>query len=185
MYSFEGPSSIDPELLIRMLLVGYCCGARSERRLCEEVHLNLAIPGSAGSASMATCPTTRPSRRTFMAASARAGLLRKLFETVVRRCIAEGPVGGDGYVANIRADVNQRAGRAARRRSTAKSCPLALIYWAMMPTETCSLQRARRRTMCPGAYIGTPTVATVSSRRQFVHIPRQVARTAGHGDSRR
>jgi transposase len=32
---------IDPELLIRMLIVGYCFGIRSERRLCEEVHLNL------------------------------------------------------------------------------------------------------------------------------------------------
>jgi len=33
---------IDPELMIRMLIVGYCFGIRSERRLCEEVHLNLA-----------------------------------------------------------------------------------------------------------------------------------------------
>ena len=41
-YSAIGRPSIDPELLIRMLLVGYCFGIRSERRLCEEVHLNLA-----------------------------------------------------------------------------------------------------------------------------------------------
>src|ERR1043166_545210 len=41
-YSETGRPSIDPELLIRMLLVGYCFGIRSERRLCEEVHLNLA-----------------------------------------------------------------------------------------------------------------------------------------------
>ncbi len=41
-YSNTGRPSIDPELLIRMLLVGYCLGIRSERRLCEEVHLNLA-----------------------------------------------------------------------------------------------------------------------------------------------
>ena len=37
-----GRPSIDPELMIRMLIVGYCLGIRSERRLCEEVHLNLA-----------------------------------------------------------------------------------------------------------------------------------------------
>ena len=37
-----GRPSVDPELLIRMLLVGYCFGISSERRLCEEVHLNLA-----------------------------------------------------------------------------------------------------------------------------------------------
>jgi len=41
-YSSIGRPSIDPELMIRMLIVGYCCGIRSERRLCEEVHLNLA-----------------------------------------------------------------------------------------------------------------------------------------------
>jgi transposase len=37
-----GRPSIDPELMIRILLVGYCYGIRSERRPCEEVHLNLA-----------------------------------------------------------------------------------------------------------------------------------------------
>jgi transposase len=41
-YSAIGRPSIAPELMIRMLLVGYCFGIRSERRLCEEVHLNLA-----------------------------------------------------------------------------------------------------------------------------------------------
>ena len=41
-YSSTGRPSVDPELMIRMLLVGYCLGIRSERRLCEEVHLNLA-----------------------------------------------------------------------------------------------------------------------------------------------
>ncbi|MET4346606.1 transposase [Bradyrhizobium sp. RT9a] len=41
-YSSTGRPSIDPELLVRMSLVGYCYGIRSERRLCEEVHLNLA-----------------------------------------------------------------------------------------------------------------------------------------------
>jgi Transposase domain (DUF772) len=40
-YSHTGRPSVDPELMIRMLLVGYCFGIRSERRLCEEVHLNL------------------------------------------------------------------------------------------------------------------------------------------------
>lgn len=39
-----GRPSVDPELLIRMLLVGYCFGIRPERRLCHEVHLNLAYP---------------------------------------------------------------------------------------------------------------------------------------------
>jgi len=41
-YSSHGRPSIDPELMIRMLLLGYCQGIRSERRLCGEVHVNLA-----------------------------------------------------------------------------------------------------------------------------------------------
>jgi transposase len=41
-YSSTGRPSVDPELMIRILLVGYCMGIRSERRLCDEVHLNLA-----------------------------------------------------------------------------------------------------------------------------------------------
>lgn len=41
-YSHTGRPSVDPELLIRMPLVGYCFGIRSERRLCDEVHLNQA-----------------------------------------------------------------------------------------------------------------------------------------------
>jgi transposase len=41
-YSTIGRPSVAPELMIRMLLIDYCCGIRSERRLCGEVHLNLA-----------------------------------------------------------------------------------------------------------------------------------------------
>ena len=42
-YSDVGRPSIDPELMMRMLIVGYCFGIRSERRLCDEVHLNTTI----------------------------------------------------------------------------------------------------------------------------------------------
>jgi hypothetical protein len=72
-YSEMGRPSIDPELMIRMLIVGYCFGIRSERRLCEEVHLNLAYrwfcrlgPRWRGAGSL------DPSRRTGMAVSATA-----------------------------------------------------------------------------------------------------------------
>lgn len=41
-YSHTGRPSVDPELMIRMLIIGYCLGIRSERRLCEEVKLNMA-----------------------------------------------------------------------------------------------------------------------------------------------
>jgi transposase len=41
-HSHTGRPSVDPKLIIRMLIIGYCYAIRSERRLCEEVHLNLA-----------------------------------------------------------------------------------------------------------------------------------------------
>src|SRR6185369_8926797 len=60
-YSDIGRPSIDPELMIRMLIVGYCYGIRSERRLCEEAEMHLAYRCSAGSILTTGCLTTRPS----------------------------------------------------------------------------------------------------------------------------
>lgn len=72
-YSHTGRPSVDPELLIRMLLVGYCLGIRSERRLCEEMHLNLAYHWFCRlDRGDRVSRITRPSRRTDMAASAPA-----------------------------------------------------------------------------------------------------------------
>ena len=71
-YSAIGRPSIDPELMIRMLIVGYCFGIRSERRLCEEVHLTWLTGGFVDWGWTAQCPTIRPSRKTAMAASAKA-----------------------------------------------------------------------------------------------------------------
>ena len=88
-YSATGRPSVDPELLIRMLIIGYCYGIRSERRLCEEVHLNLGYRwfcrlGLAGEVpDHSTFSKNRHGR--FRASD----LLRHVFETVVRRCIEE------------------------------------------------------------------------------------------------
>ena len=71
-YSHTGRPSVDPELLIRMLLVGYCFGIRSERRLCEEVHLNLAYRWVCRLDLTDGCQTIRPSRRTGMDVFVRA-----------------------------------------------------------------------------------------------------------------
>jgi transposase len=60
-YSSTGRPSVDPELMIRMLIIGYCLGIRSERRLCEEVHLNLAYRWFCPLGFKARCLTTRPS----------------------------------------------------------------------------------------------------------------------------
>ena len=71
-YSDVGRPSIDPELMMRMLIVGYCLGIRSERRLCEEVHLNLAYRWFCRLGLDAMSPIIRRFPRTATAAFARA-----------------------------------------------------------------------------------------------------------------
>ena len=67
-----GRPSVDPELMIRMLIVGYSMGIRSERRLCEEVHLNLAYRWFCRLGLDGIVPDHSRSRRTDMGAFARA-----------------------------------------------------------------------------------------------------------------
>ena len=69
-YSPIGRPSIDPELMIRMLVVGYCFGIRSERRLCEEVDLDLAYRWFVGWDWTVMFPIIRRFQRPVMAASA-------------------------------------------------------------------------------------------------------------------
>ena len=71
-YSGMGRPSVDPELMIRMLIVGYCMGIRSERRLCEETHLNLAYRWFCRLGLDGRVLITRRSRRTDTGAFARA-----------------------------------------------------------------------------------------------------------------
>jgi transposase len=67
-YATIGRPSVDPELMIRMLLIGYSFGIRSERRLCEEVHLNLAYRWFCRLGLKGMSPITRRSRRIGMGA---------------------------------------------------------------------------------------------------------------------
>jgi transposase len=99
-YSEIGRPSIDPELMIRMLIVGYCYGIRSERRLCEEVELHLAyrwfcrldlddkVPDHS------TFSVNRHGR--FRASDT----LRHVFEAVVRTCMDAGLVKGEDFAVD-------------------------------------------------------------------------------------
>ncbi len=71
-YSEIGRPSIDPELTLSLLIVGYCYGIRFERKLCEELEIHLAYLGSAVSMSTTKCPTIRSSRSIGTVAFARA-----------------------------------------------------------------------------------------------------------------
>src|SRR6202140_5339668 len=110
-YSEVGRPSIDPELMIRMLIVGYCVGVRSERRLCEEVHLNLAYRWFCRLGLEGDVPDHSTFSKNRHGRFRDSDLLRELFEATVRRCMTEGLVGGDGFAADaslIKADANKQ-----------------------------------------------------------------------------
>src|SRR6267154_50946 len=91
-YSSTGRPSVDPELMIRMLLVGYCYGIRSERRLCEEVHLNLAYRWFCRLGLEGEVPDHSTFSKNRHGRFAESDVFRHLFEAVVARCITEGLV---------------------------------------------------------------------------------------------
>ena len=115
-YSETGRPSIDPELMIRMLLIGYCFGVRSERRLCEEVHLNLAYRWFCRLGLEGDVPDHSTFSKNRHGRFRDSDLLRELFETTVQRCIDEGLVGGEGFAVDaslIQADANKQRSAAA------------------------------------------------------------------------
>ncbi|HZL95339.1 MAG TPA: IS1182 family transposase [Vicinamibacterales bacterium] len=112
-YSHTGRPSIDPELMIRMLLIGYCFGIRSERRLCEEVHLNLAYRWFCRLGMEDQVPDHSTFSKNRHGRFRDSGAFRHLFESVVRRSMAEGLVGGEGFAVDasvIKADANRTRG---------------------------------------------------------------------------
>ncbi len=109
-YSHTGCPSVDPELMIRMLLVSYCYSIRSERRLCQEVELNLAYRWFCHLG----LEDKVPSHSTFSVnrhGRFRDGdIFRKVFERCVRRCMDAGLVKGEGFAVDasvIEADASR------------------------------------------------------------------------------
>jgi transposase len=109
-YSTTGRPSVDPELMIRMLIVGYAFGIRSERRLCEEVHLNLAYRWFCRLDLTDPVPDHSTFSKNRHGRFRDSDLFRRLFEEILARCIAEGLVGGETFGADaslIKADASR------------------------------------------------------------------------------
>ena len=114
-YSEIGRPSIDPELMIRMLIVGYCYGIRFERRLCEEVEMHLAYRWFC----RLDLEDRVPDHSTFSVNRhgrfRDSDILRHVFEAVVRACMDAGLVKGDGFAVDasvIEADASRYHGKA-------------------------------------------------------------------------
>ena len=103
--------SIDPELLIRTLLVGYCLGIRSEGRLCDEVHLNLAYRWFCRLDLSDSAPNHSTFSKNQHGRFRESKLLRHLFEKTVARCISDGLVCSQRLAADaslIEANANKQ-----------------------------------------------------------------------------
>lgn len=108
-YSHTGRPSIDPELMLRMLLIGYCYGIRSERRICEEVNFNLAYRWFCKLGLEDDVPDHSSFSKNRHGRFRESGLLRLLFDLVVQQCIDQGLVKGEGFATDasyVRADAS-------------------------------------------------------------------------------
>jgi len=110
-YSALGRPSIDPVLMIRMLIVGYVFAIRSERALCREVQVNLAYRWFCGLSIEDRLPDHSAFSRARNERFRDSGVFRSMFERVVEACIAAGLVGGEGFAVDaslIAADANKQ-----------------------------------------------------------------------------
>jgi transposase len=109
-YSHTGRPSIDPVLMIRMLIVGYVFAIRSERRLCSEVQVNLAYRWFCKLGIEDRIPDHSVFCRARYERFRESDALRRVFEGVVARCIVAGLVGGEAFSVDaslIKADVDK------------------------------------------------------------------------------
>ncbi len=109
-YSHLGCPSVCPELMIRMLLVGYCYSIRSERRLCDEVKMNLAYRWFCGLGLEDKVPHHSTFSVNRHGRFRDSDILRKVFEEVVCGCMTAGLVGGEGFAVDasvIEADASR------------------------------------------------------------------------------
>ena len=110
-YSPLGRPSIDPALMIRMLIVGYVFAIRSERALCREVQVNLAYRWFCGLSIEDKPPDHSAFSRARNERFRDSNIFRSVFERVVEACIAAGLVGGEGFAVDaslIAADANKQ-----------------------------------------------------------------------------
>jgi transposase len=110
-YPKVGRPSIDPELMIRMLIVGYVFAIRSERGLCRDVQVNLAYRWFCGLSIEDKVPDHSAFSRARHERFRDSDMFRRVFERVVEACIAAGLVGGQGFAVDaslIAADANKQ-----------------------------------------------------------------------------
>ena len=94
LYSHTGRPSIDPEVLLRMLLIGYLYGITSERRLCEEVQMHIGYRWFVGLSLEDKVPDHSTFSKNRHERFLESGLFQEFFDEIVRQCVSEGLLTG-------------------------------------------------------------------------------------------
>src|ERR1700722_2561146 len=124
-YSEIGRPSVDPELMIRMLIVGYCYGLRSERRLTQEVQLHLAYRWFCRLDLDGKVPPHSTFSENRLHRFRQSDVFRRMFEHVVAACMAAGLVKGGKFAVDVslmEANANRYHGKAPDG-----FCPLSVL----------------------------------------------------------
>ena len=165
-YSRIGRPSIDPEILLRMLLVGYLYGITSERRLVEEIRMHLAYRWFTGMGLDEEVPDHSTFSKNRHGRFRDSGIFLEVFEEVVRRCMEVGLVEGqrltvDGTI--IRADASSQSeverkqledygSRPVKKRSTPRPYRKVSVHWQEAARQAArDLVSTPRQTLVPGA----------------------------------
>ena len=161
-YSATGRPSIDPEVLVRLLLVGYLYGITSERRLMQEVRMHLAYRWFTGLDFDHPIPDHSTMSKNRHGRFRESGVFREIFEEIVRRCLAAGLIDGrhlivDGTIVAADASARSRVTPApvAERAQVSRTVADYLTELEQQnPVEPCAEPASRSAPMVP------PTVST-------------------------
>lgn len=161
-YSHTGRPSIDPELMVRMLIVGYSFGIRSERRLCEEIRLNLAYRWFCRLGLEDVVPDHSTFSKNRHGRFRESEAFRHVFESVVERCMREGLIGGEGFAIDasvVKADARRSRSAAVDLRDPRHATRAVREYLAALdeqgepitsPASISPTDPAARWTAAPG-----------------------------------
>ena len=147
-YPKIGRPSIDPVLMIRMLIIGYVFGIRSERLLCREVKVNLAYRWFCGLSIEDPIPDHSAFSRARNERFGDSEIFRRLFERVMGSCIAAGLVGGQGFAVDaslIAADANKQRSIPGKDWDKNRDPEAASRAVKEYLARCCSLRRGERR----------------------------------------
>jgi len=174
-YSHTGRPSIDPELMIRMLIIGYVFAIRSERQLCSEVQVNMAYRWFCRLGLEDPIPDHSVFSRARHERFRESDVFRLVFETVVGACIGEGLVGGQSLSVDasfIRADVDQLkrvpGDKPIDWPDDQQASRAVTEYLNALDQDAPEMGKGGRRTKPPKAISLTDPQATWTTKRQKV-----------------